>query len=146
MLEKLKKLFAGSEVPVEKPKPEQSESKPEVKDKKPKKQLSPKEQATLDNQPYIQVLSIDVDPTDIHNGVFELDFNDKFVLNLVRAGYKLSEDDTDAVIVDRWFTTICRNIALEMYEQYQADPANRAQRDLRVVSRKNIGDGRSEIS
>jgi len=47
------------------------------------------------------------------------------------------------VLVDRWFQTVCRNIALEVYEQQQADPTNR---DLRVVRTKNLGDGRTEVS
>ena len=44
------------------------------------------------------------------------------------------------MIVDRWFQEICRNVVLETYEQEQADP------DLRRVSRRNLGDGRTEIS
>jgi hypothetical protein len=48
------------------------------------------------------------------------------------------------MIVDRWFQTVCRNIALEVYEQEQADPDNRG--DLRQIRRKDIGNGRSEIS
>jgi hypothetical protein len=47
------------------------------------------------------------------------------------------------VLVDRWFQTICRNIALEVYEQQQADPTNR---DLRVVRTKKLDDGRTEVS
>jgi hypothetical protein len=64
-------------------------------------------------------------------------------LNLIRAGYKQKDSDTDNVLVDRWFQTVCRNIALEVYEQQQADPTNR---DLRVVRTKNLGDGRTEVS
>jgi hypothetical protein len=64
-------------------------------------------------------------------------------LNLIRAGYKQKDSDTDNVLVDRWFQTICRNIALEVYEQQQADPTNR---DLRMVRTKNLGDGRTEVS
>ena len=140
MFDKLKKLFSKKE--VEKP-IQEAPPKP-----KPKKELSPKEQATLNGEPYIQILAITVDPDEPHNGTFELDYNDKFVLNLIRRGYKLKEDDTDNIIVDRWFTSVCRNIALEMYEQYEADPSNREMmhRDMRTISRKNIGNGRSEIS
>lgn len=38
---------------------------------------------------------MEIDPYDINSGAFELDWNDKFVLNLIRAGYKIREDDTD---------------------------------------------------
>ena len=89
---------------------------------------------------------MEVDSTDINSGAFELDWNDKFVLNLIRAGYKIRDDDTDAQIVDRWFQTVCRNIALELYEQKQADPENRYKNEMRVVRSKDLGDGRSEVS
>ena len=106
--------------------------------------LSAKEQATANSEPYVNILRVDVDPKDINNGAFELDWNDKFVINLVKAGYKLRPDDTDADIVDRWFTQVCRNVALEVYEQQQADPDNRNQ--MRVIQTKDLGDGRTEVS
>jgi hypothetical protein len=146
MLDKLKKLFLGKQ--EEKPENKKAVPPPTKKQKKeqPKRELTAKERATLNNEPYIEIVSLNVDPNNVHNGVFELDFNDKFVLNLVRHGYKLRDDDTDAVIVDRWFTEVCRTVVLEMFEQEQADPANRVHRDMRVVRRKNLGDGRSEVS
>ncbi len=119
---------------------------------KPKsKELSPKEKATLEGNPYISVLSVEVDPLDINNGSFELDWNDKFVINLIKAGYKINPDDTDSEIVDRWFTQVCRNIVMEIYEQQMADPEKRMEEelkanDIRVVTRKNLGDGRVEVS
>jgi hypothetical protein len=105
-----------------------------------------KEQATLAGDPYIAITKVQVDPNDINNGAFELDWNDKFVLNLVKQGYKIRPDDTDAQIVDRWFQTVCRNIALEIYEQEQADPSKRERNDVRVIQQKDLGDGRTEVS
>jgi hypothetical protein len=117
-----------------------AEVKPEPKPKKAEK--TAKELATEKGEPYVAILSMEVDPANMQNGAFELDWNDKFVANLVRAGYQMSPKDTDSDIVDRWFTAVCRNIVLETYEQYQAmDP----ERD-RVVKTRNIGDGRSEVS
>ena len=93
-----------------------------------------------------------LDPADINNGAFEMDWNDKFVLNLIKAGYKEKDDDKDETIVDRWFQQVCRNIALEVYEQEQADPHNRKDMDpitgadMRVVTSTDLGDGRSEVS
>lgn len=107
-------------------------------------QLSPKEQATASGEPYINILSVAIDPTDINNGSFELDWNDKFIINLIKSGYKMRPDDTDADIVDRWFTQVCRNVVMEVYEQQQADPDTRNQ--MRVIQRRDIGDGRAEIS
>ncbi|NBO35926.1 hypothetical protein EBU91_00040 [bacterium] len=119
------------------PKQDQNqESKPEIK-------LSPKELATANGEPYIAIISVELDPNNINSGSFELDWNDKFVINLAKSGYKIKQDDTDSQIVDRWFQTVCRNIALEVYEQYEADPTNR---DLRVIRSRDIGNGRSEVS
>jgi len=135
------------ELIVEVPKP--------VKEKKPRKPKEKKEPATVSDKqkaeelglPYVNILKMELDPYDINSGAFELDFNDKFVLNLIRAGYKMRDDDSDTIIVDRWFQTVCRNVALELYEQQQADPENRAQAtDMRIVRAKDIGDGRTEVS
>ena len=135
MFEKIKNLFKKPEV----------KSEPEPKKVKEKKapELTAKEKATAAGEPYINILSMELDPNDVNNGAFELDWNEKFILNLIRAGYKQKDSDTDNVLVDRWFQTVCRNIALEVYEQQQADPTNR---DLRVVRTKNLGDGRTEVS
>lgn len=114
--------------------------------RKPKKvvaKLTPNQQATLDNEPYIHVIKMELDPKDVNNGSFELDWNDKFVLNLIKSGFKIRDDDTDIQIVERWFQTVCRNIALELYEQKQADPDNR---DVRNVRTRDLGDGRTEVS
>jgi len=153
MLDKIKKWFdknkphAAPEPVVEKG--EQLKAKKPRKPKKPKEvksqpALSPKEIATGNNEPYINIVKVDIDTKDINNGSFELDWNDKFVLNLVRAGYKIREDDTDSQIVDRWFQTVCRNIALEIYEQEQADPEKR--NDMRIIQSRDIGNGRTEVS
>jgi hypothetical protein len=118
--------------------------KPEVKaDPRPKKvEKTDKELATEKGEPYVQILSMDIDPDNMQSGAFELDWNDKFVANLVRAGYQKDSKDTDSDIVDRWFTAVCRNIVLETYEQYEA---MNPERD-RVVKSRNIGDGRTEVS
>jgi hypothetical protein len=140
MFEKLKKLFSPAPEIIPEP------AAPEVKKKAPKKkELSPKEQATEIGEPYVAILSVDLDPADINNGSFELDWNDKFVANLIKQGYKIRDDDTDAQIVDRWFQTVCRNIALEVYEQEQADPSKRDS-DMRVIQQRDLGGGFTEVS
>lgn len=113
------------------------------KPKQPKVDLSPKEKATAAGEPYVNIVKMEIDPKDINSGAFDLDWNDKFVLNLIKAGYKFSEKDTDQDIVDRWFQNVCRNVVLEMYEQAQADPENR---DMRTIRSKDIGNGRTEVS
>lgn len=125
-----------------KKKVEPPQKKKPLADAAQKQTKSAKDIATEKNEPYVAILSMDVDPADIQNGAFELDWNDIFIARLVKAGYMMGPNDTDADIVDRWFTNVCRNVVLETYEQYEAmDP----QRD-RVVKTRNIGDGRSEVS
>jgi len=150
MFDKIKNLF-------KKPEPIQEPIKAEPKPKKPRKPktqktivgLSEKETATLAGEPYINITKLNIDPSNINSGEFELDWNDKFIINLIKAGYKQKETDTDSIIVDRWFQTVCRNIALEVYEQSQADPDNRdmlGMRDMRTVVQKDLGNGRTEVS
>ncbi len=138
MLDKIKKLFSKEPEPkVELPKMPKVQ-KPKVKE------LTEKEKATANNEPYIAITKVEINPDNINDGAFEMDWNDKFVLNLIRAGYKMKPDETDEVIVDRWFQTICRNIALEIYEQQWADPDRR---DVRyTVQTRKLDNGRTEIS
>jgi hypothetical protein len=133
MLNKLKNLFK---------KPTTTEPAP----KKEKAKKSEKDLATQRGEPYVSILKLDVDPNNINAGAFELDWNDKFLANLVRAGYQKKPDEPDHVIVDRWFSQVCRNIALEIYEQEVADPTKRGTEDLLHIRRKDIGNGRSEVS
>jgi hypothetical protein len=143
MFDKIKNLFKKPE-PV---KPVQQKKPRQPKKKKEEKVLSDKEKATMEGMPYVNILKMELDPYDINTGAFELDWNDKFVLNLIKSGFKIREDDTDTMIVERWFQTVCRNVALELYEQQQADPENRAMAtDMRVVRAKDLGDGRTEVS
>lgn len=140
------KLFGKKEEPVSVDKglhkPKKIPKMPKVE--KPKQpELSAKEKANLEGEPYISILKVEVDPNNINAGAFEMDWNDKFIANLIRAGYKQKDSDTDAIMVDRWFQTVCRNIALELYEQVQADPANR---DVRPIQSRDLGNGRTEIS
>ena len=117
-----------------------------VKTEVPKKatpKKSAKELATERGEPYVNILSMDIDPENLDQGAFELDWNDKFVANLVRAGYQMNPKDTDADVVDRWFTAVCRNVVLETWEQYEA--LNKVERD-RVIKTRNLGDGLSEVS
>jgi hypothetical protein len=108
---------------------------PVIKDQKTKK--TPKELATEAGEPWVEVLGISIDKDNPGAGSFELDWNDKFVANLVRAGY---QGKTDQDLVDNWFRSVCQNVVLENYEQEQADPDNRPN------NRRDIGNGRTEIS
>ena len=116
------------------------QTKETVSPRTPRIEKSVKDLATERGEPYVAMLSMEVDPENLHQGSFELDWNEKFVANLVRAGYQMRPDDTDNDIVDRWFQAVCRNVVLETWEQEQAMNPNR------VVKTRDIGDGRSEVS
>ena len=136
-------IFKKKPEPVKVVEPVKEKKPRKPKEKKPEVELTAKEKATQAGEPYVNILSMEINPKDINSGAFELDWNDKFILNLIRAGYKMSDDDKDSDIVDRWFQTVCRNVALEVYEQSQADPTNR---DLREVKTRDLGNGRTEVS
>jgi len=114
------------------------------KPKKPKVVKPPektaKELATESGQPWFDVVSMEIDPENIHAGAFEFDWNEKMIADLIRHGYMMKKDDTDADIVDRYFQNVCRHVVLETWEQEQAMNGNR------IIRSKDIGNGRSEVS
>lgn len=82
-----------------------------------------KAEATAKGEPWVSVLSVELDMDNLSNGSFNLDWNDFFITKLVRAGYK----GTDVEMVDIWFQDICRNILQENFEQDMSDPDKRAE-------------------
>jgi hypothetical protein len=106
--------------------------------KKPAPKKTPKELATLASEPWVEIINMEVDPENVSNGAFELDWNDFFVARLIKAGY---QGKTDQDIVDNWFRSVCQNVVLEIYEQEQADPEVRSKNN-----RRDLGNGRTEVS
>lgn len=109
------------------------EPRPEPKSKK-----SAKDLATERGQPYVNIVSMELNPEQITQGAFELEWNSLFVAELIKLGFR---GRTDEQIVDQWFTHVCRNIALETLEQELADPEKRL-----MFTRRDLGDGRVEVS
>ena len=101
---------------------------------------SEKEIATEKSEPYVAMTRMDIDPNNLHQGAFELDWNEIFIARLIKAGYMIKKDDTDSAIVDRWFQNVCRHVVMETWEQEQAMLKSGA-----YVQRRDLGDGRSEI-
>lgn len=98
---------------------------------KPKaKNKSEKELATEAGEPWVSVIDVELDPENVGNGAFELDWNEHFIKKLWKSGYK-DEDEND--MVDRWFQDVCRNVVLETYEKDEA-----------MITRNDVGDGRAE--
>lgn len=132
MFDYLKKLIKGKP-PVQEEEPKKST---------PKKKTA-KELATERGEPWVGILSMDVNPNNLSEGSFELDWNDKFIANLVRHGYQMKPNEPESDIVDRWFQNVCRNVVLETYEQ---EKAMNPDYNNRVVKRTDLGGGRSEFS
>lgn len=112
-----------------------AKTEPKEKTEKPKK--SAKDLATERGEPYVAIVSMDINPDNLHEGAFELDWNEKFVANLLRAGYV---GKTDADVVDQWFQNVCRHVVMETWEQEQAMNPTRYTRE------RDLGNGRKEIS
>jgi hypothetical protein len=95
-----------------------------------------KAEATAKKEPWVAVLDTQVDPGNIRNGFFELDWNEYFILQLKSSGYS---GTTEEEIVDQWFQDMCRNIGAEAGIEMQNRGSGYVNRALRE-------DGKSEIS
>jgi hypothetical protein len=105
MFDKLKNMFKKAE-PLT---PIPAEAVKQLKKDRAKKAEPPvksaKELATEAGEPYVAMLGMDIDPENIHSGSFELDWNDKFLANLIRAGY-VGKTDADIVECVRFATGV----------------------------------------
>lgn len=97
-----------------------------------------KTRADILKKPWVHVLSIGFDKDNVQDGYFELDWNDWFIKTLEDSEYFRGETDED--LVNHWLTTICQNIALENLEDVPE------QKKSRIVTRKEIDDGKAEYS
>jgi hypothetical protein len=140
MFNKIKSLFGvGANV-----NPAPTQARPEPPPLPPVKKSaakSEKEIATAAGEPYVAMMRMDIDPDNLHQGAFELDWNEIFISRLVKAGYMIKREDTDADIVDRWFQNVCRHVVMETWEQEQAIKQSGI-----YVQTKPLGNGRSEVS
>jgi hypothetical protein len=94
-----------------------------------------KEDATKAGKPWVGVLDTQVNPENIRNGFFELDWNNEFIEQLLDAGYK---GETNEAIVDAWFRTIAMQV---LDEQGQS-----TNREMGYVQTKPIDKDKSEVS
>ena len=69
--------------------------------------MKEKEEATKNGEPWVAVLDTQINPDNIKNGFFELDWNNQFIEELLDAGYS---GETNEEIVDGWFKTIAVQI------------------------------------
>jgi hypothetical protein len=94
-----------------------------------------KEAATKAGEPWVAVLDTQINPDNIRNGFFELDWNNEFIEQLLDAGYK---GETNEQIVDAWF----RTIVIQMLEE----EGQSTEREMGFINVVPIDKGRSEVS
>ena len=91
-----------------------SEPEPTPVVKEPKKRMTPKEKATKKGEPWFTIVDVEINSENPLNGAFELDWNEPFVKMLRSHGLV---GETDEEIVDQWFQDLCRQIAMETYDE-----------------------------
>jgi len=96
---------------------------------------SEKEAATKEGKPWVAVLDTQVNPDNIRNGFFELDWNNEFIEQLLDAGYK---GESQEQIVDQWF----RTIVVQMLEEEGIN----SQREMGYINVVPIDKGKSSVS
>jgi hypothetical protein len=94
-----------------------------------------KEAATAKGEPWVAVLDTQINPENIRNGFFELDWNNEFIEQLLDAGYK---GETNEQIIDAWF----RTIVIQMLEEEGLD----IQREMGYINVVPIDKGKSSVS
>ena len=91
---------------------------------------SAKEIATEKDEPWVNVVDLEVDPDNPGSGAFELDWNQQFIKMLYKAGYR---NEVEEDMVDNCLQDVCRQVVMETYEKDEA-----------MVTRNDIGDGKAE--
>ena len=94
-----------------------------------------KEEATKKGEPWVAVLDTQVNPDNIRNGFFELDWNNEFIEQLLDAGYS---GETNEQIVDAWF----RTIVIQMLE----DEGMETDREMGYINVVPMDKGGSSVS
>ena len=94
-----------------------------------------KEEATKAGKAWVAVLDTQINPENIKNGFFELDWNNQFIEELLDAGYS---GETNEAIVDSWF----KSIVVQMLEE-DGQSTDRDMGHIKIVS---TGVGKSEVS
>jgi hypothetical protein len=94
-----------------------------------------KELATKNGEAWVAVLDTQVNPDNIRNGFFELDWNNEFIEQLLDAGYK---GESQEQIVDAWF----RTIVMQMLDEEGLD----TQREMGYINVVPIEKGKSSVS
>ena len=98
-----------------------------------------KQVATINGKPYVGVIKTNFDPSKPKNGYFELDWNERFIEDLITAGYT-GEDNNE--VVNKWFNVLCRNV---MMEEMDSDVMQELKDNIKE-NKTDLGDGKVEYS
>ena len=74
--------------------------------------VTTKEKATARNEPYVNVVKVNIDKDKPSDGYFELEWNQVFIRQLMDAGYS---GENEEAIIDQWFTALCSSVSEQEY-------------------------------
>lgn len=103
-----------------------------------------KKTATLQGEPWVNVIDMKLNQAKPGEGNFELDWNDIFIEYLAEAGYVSPNPEE---VVDMWFSELCKNVALEAYDGV-GDFSERVEEDrdgLTKTKKTKLADGKREF-
>lgn len=106
---------------------------------KPKRKRKPKPKKEK-IEPKVDILKFEFDPQNPKLGSIELDWNSEFIDLLRKHGYKGSSEEE---IIDQWLNDVCRTIADNQFQGANLTPKSAI--DANLVTRKNLGDGKTEV-
>lgn len=91
-----------------------------------------KKVAEIQGEPYVNILNMGVDPENVAQGYFELDWNDEFIRMLQGAGLTGKNDEE---IVNKWFNAVCRTVLIQ--EKADLDYGLQSGGDNGVIRKQN---------
>ena len=66
--------------------------------------------ATIRKEPWVNVVKMGVNPSNVAAGYFELDWNEEFIAMLYENGYVGQSDEE---VVNKWFNDVCRTVLFQ---------------------------------
>jgi hypothetical protein len=66
--------------------------------------------ATIKKEPWVNVVKMGVNPSNVAAGYFELDWNEEFIAMLHENGYVGQSDEE---VVNKWFNDVCRTVLIQ---------------------------------
>lgn len=91
--------------------------------------------ATIKKEPWVNVVKMGVNPTNVAAGFFELDWNDEFIAMLHENEYVGQSDEE---VVNKWFNDVCRTVLIQEKadQDYGLEQSEREDVEIRRDSKK----------